>query len=194
MTYISIIPRASLAASDDGHAIHQGVMRAFDLRGPYTRSQLGVLWREEPHERILIRSAVRPTALPEPGRTTPEPDLPGEGSAVGFWLEVSAVARTESAERRLADDEIPGWLAKRLDGALGSVRITELDRGTRKVTPSRGRRPFAIDRTRIAGVADIADRERLRAVLRNGLGRGKAHGAGLLTVLPTELLAALPIG
>ncbi|MGI5175324.1 type I-E CRISPR-associated protein Cas6/Cse3/CasE [Dactylosporangium sp. CA-152071] len=173
----------------DRDQIHKAVMTLFrpDLPGPQDqrRGTAGILYRVEhrPHPRILLQAAT-PLARTDYGiRVT---DLTGlmanlqPGRRVHLRVDINAVRCESRTGRRLAvpDSELQGWLTARLESGLNNVEILDAP-----VTVSRaGNHPLRV--AHIAATATVHDSSALTELINNGVGRGKAYGCGLLTVLP----------
>lgn len=188
MSHIALIPLAALAPGDapDHGDLHKLTMRAFqasDGSEPTNRRENeNILWRLD-GETILLRSDNAPTNLPLGSRTRDDIDFGFEtGDTVAFRVAVNAIARntvgTRRVERTIAAEGIPAWLDGRFGDALHIESINTLDiaRQYRKGAP--------LIVTTVAGIARVGDPDALKAALRHGVGRGKAFGCGLLTVLP----------
>lgn len=82
-------------------------------------------------------------------------------------------------------DDIPGWLATKLDGALGDIQIIAHARDTFESRTGQqecsGTKHRVIVDT-IDAVATVTDPATLDALRREGIGRSKAYGCGLLTI------------
>lgn len=98
---------------------------------------------------------------------------------------------------RVPDADLPAWLARKLDRAvtLGTVALVgdddvERDVPAVKSVPCdirfghRGRREAQLIRNDLYATGTVTDAEHLRRLCRDGVGRAKAYGCGMLTVVP----------
>ena len=115
------------------------------------------------HYRIAANASKRQATFVEQGRPGPVVSLSGE-AAEDWWA-----TRAESHGLRLVNASI-----QRLNPA----------RGTR----SAGDKPIRHGLTRFDGIATIIDAERVRDAIENGIGRGKSHGCGLLSLAPVRAI------
>lgn len=177
---------------DQGH-VHRRVMALFgDLGGDSdARSRGEVLYRAEPEVatgRLLVQSNTPPvvdevrTSALAPLLSSLHTDQP-----VRFRLDanpVRTVNRTgaDGVERtrraQVAAEDLPGWLADRLGAALA---IDDLDDPQVSYRKS-GRAKLVVASFR--GSATVVDPEALNRLIRDGVGRAKAYGCGLLSVVP----------
>lgn len=177
----------------DARWIHRAVMDLFGDLGNTSeaRAAAGVLFRVEPHVdngRVLVQSNVPPvvdgirTRSLEPVRER----LTG-GRHVRFLLAANTVRtinrtgpggsiRTHRA--RVFDDQLDGWLKQRLDGAVDVGPLAPPE--TRKLRQG----PAQLIVTTFRGRGTVADPDRLTQLMSDGVGRAKAYGCGLLSVLP----------
>lgn len=188
MGYVSLLPAEHRF---DFERTHRQVMAIFprDLPGPARERRLtsNILWREE-SAGILVRSDIAPSHLPREGRTAPEPEfaLTG-GEPVSLVLTVDAavhggVTRSDGASRATTrvreTSEVLADLRRRLSPGLQHIAFESA------VTTAWRGRHRAINLVRVSGVATVDEPQSLEALLRRGVGRSKAYGAGLLTVAP----------
>lgn len=169
------------AHADDAHEIHRDVMGMF--HPGHRRDELGVLWRVEKNGNILVRSNVAPVAG---GLCRPEETLSVEpGDGIFFEVTVNPVRRFGKQTRLLADEFIPGWIVEetRLGGSLSDVDIMALKTTRYAGKPGVGARPSVVA-TRIQGMGTVKDISTLTHQVEHGLGRAKAYGCGLMTIVP----------
>ncbi|MCH8611568.1 type I-E CRISPR-associated protein Cas6/Cse3/CasE [Arsenicicoccus dermatophilus] len=189
--------------TDHGES-HRAVMRLFERELPgaaHERRATGqILYRVDHHldgsSTVLVQSRHALETAPPQARATTIPrggwDL-AAGTPVLFRVAVNAVRRRterDDAGRRreslstLAPDEVPEWVSAKVSDALtldevfGHTRRTHHHRRHRDRTPPR----FVVDT--VDGLATVADAAALQQLRLDGVGRGKAYGAGLLTVRP----------
>jgi CRISPR system Cascade subunit CasE len=188
---------------EDAAALHRRVMSLFpDSLGDTPRAAAGVLHRiEQDHAgtRLLIQSALPPSPdrlPPAYGRLsttslTPVIDRLRAAPRVRYRIVANATSKlgTHTTAGRpgqlvpLRGPDAHAWWTRhasqaglRLDAAHATVLPpASIQRGS-------VRTPF--DRTRFDGVATVTDADALTSALAAGIGRGKAYGCGLLTVLP----------
>ncbi|MHB1787098.1 MAG: type I-E CRISPR-associated protein Cas6/Cse3/CasE [Acidimicrobiales bacterium] len=175
----------------DREAVHRAVMTLFAPKLPgdeaARRAMSAILYRVEDDQRnphLLIQSRVAPASNSVSLAST---DLTGlaprliSGTAVRFRLDVNAVRCQSRSRRRLPvpESEIPGWLTNTvMNRGLDAIEAGEL-----KVNVLRTRTtPLRV--ARIDGTATVRDEVALLTLLAEGVGRAKAYGCGLLSVLP----------
>ncbi|MDO5052494.1 MAG: type I-E CRISPR-associated protein Cas6/Cse3/CasE [Pseudoclavibacter sp.] len=166
---------------------HRAVMSLFasvpELQQGNRREELEILWRLEPDGSVLVRSATAPTNLPRSARTRPEADAGiAPGVRVLFRITVNAVRRRDAklGGGTFPVEDVETWLAERLAPGLGELAVFSHDR---EVGMCRKRR-LTVQRDLVDGTALVEDPEALDRLLRHGVGRAKAFGCGLLTVVP----------
>ncbi|MDY3128291.1 MAG: type I-E CRISPR-associated protein Cas6/Cse3/CasE [Corynebacterium sp.] len=183
------------------HRAVMGLFPSFDDANP--RSRANILFRletpatEAPY--FLIQSSIEP-AQDETGEIVTkevETALPEVGSTVVFRIAVNAIRResfTNASGKRSyritpvpADHEetelntISTWLSNKLSPAFAELEITN----HRRNVLSDGRsHSMTVQVDSIDGVATVGDSTALAAALRDGVGREKAYGCGLLTIRP----------
>lgn len=188
--YTHPVLRNRIRRWDDQEQIHRAVMSLFrpDLPGApgEQRAAGSILYRlEDEHPHLLVQSVIPPERADHGIRLTTLDGLLGQlstGHHVRFTADLNAVRCQARTGRRLPvpADELPEWVNIRLAPALREVELLD----TRFVTRSAGRVPLVV--ARVTGVATVADRGSLIEKMRSGVGRGKAYGCGLLTVLPVS--------
>ena len=123
---------------------------------------------------VLIRGPHLPAPHSRPGVSVEA------GERWRFLIDVRTISRPSGREQLVPQSAVPEWIAARLPG----FAIEEL----RASMPRR--RTFEAGRTlpyrTLAGVVRVMDAQRATQVLRNGVGRSKGFGFGML--LLTELL------
>ncbi|WP_261569914.1 type I-E CRISPR-associated protein Cas6/Cse3/CasE [Frankia gtarii] len=191
--------RADLA---DAVALHRRVMTLLpDQIGPDARSLAGALFRLEEKRsgvEILIQTRLAPLVdqLPPGYGQVATRDLTGlldrlhTGLGVHYRLVANPakrLGRTAKHPGKLAalrGDDAETWWTSRADRCgltLRSSTALPLDDIT---GPRRGRAQIRHALTRYDGVAVVTDPDALRTAILDGVGRGKAHGAGLLSIAP----------
>lgn len=179
---------------DDAEWVHKKVMSLFPPVSSSTpRATLGVLYRVEPTVgpgRVLIQSHIEPSTTS--GITKPLPD-PVTRYPTGTLLRgrvtlntVKTVnrdgTRTRSAvganapTARHAEEALISWAATKLPFLTGDITLHRTDH-TRK-----GRTPLVTATFDLVGT--VIDPAGLTDAIRNGVGKARAYGCGLLTVAP----------
>ncbi|MGO4612980.1 type I-E CRISPR-associated protein Cas6/Cse3/CasE [Nocardia sp. 2YAB30] len=205
LTRIHLNTRDRVVARDlsDSVRLHQRLMKLMpDGLGDQPRLQTGMLYRLDQTRtgiQLLVQSnhhpeiADLPTGYGDTATRDLEPMLAtlDTGNTVHYRLTGNTCKRLG----RTADR--PGKLValhgeKAQDWWLSKARSAGLTLTTVTTTPMRtltGRRPEANPRDRIQhavarfdGVATVTDPDLLRQAIRDGIGRGKAHGCGLLSL------------
>lgn len=175
----------------DRKAVHQAIMTLFDPTLPgeagSRRATSGILFRVEdgsarPH--ILIQSRVSPASTNDALVKT---DCSGliprlmEGSSVRFRIEINAVRCQSRSTRRIAvpESEIPEWVANTtLARGLSQIEVRDLE----VMVLRAGQTPLRV--ARIDGTAIIRNQAAVLVLIEQGVGRAKAYGCGLLSVIP----------
>ena len=175
----------------DRGTVHHAVMALFapNLPGNETtkRAEAAILYRVEDDHRsphLLVQSRVAPdidtAGLARTDLTGLTPRLTS-GTIVRFRLDVNAVRSQSRTRHRLPvpELEIPEWLTKTvMNRGLSSIEVGELTVSVLRASNT----PLRI--ARIDGTASIHDGVALLTLLAEGVGRAKAYGCGLLSVLP----------
>ncbi|MEU2032838.1 type I-E CRISPR-associated protein Cas6/Cse3/CasE [Nocardia amamiensis] len=205
LTRIHLDPRLATVRADLANAVrlHQRVMSLMpDDLGDQPRLQTGLLYRidETPTgTHLLIQSRHRPdpTKLP-PGYgdtatrdLTPLLDRLDTGTDVHYRLIGNTTKRAGRTSPRpgklvaLRGPDAEQWWTSRAERCglhLATITATSLNdiRGRPKDTdPKTGIRHAA---TRFDGIATITDPDAVRRAVHEGIGRGKSHGCGLLSL------------
>jgi len=174
---------------NDAEQVHHAVMSLFreNLPGPQQqrRATAGILYRIDQNTgRILLQATVAPIRTDHGIRTT---DLSGlltrltAGTAVRFRLDINAVRCQARTHHRspVPESEFPDWLARRLHPALTAITILDAPITVRRA----GQTPLRI--AHVTATARIGDRDALLQLIHAGVGRARAYGCGLLSVLPS---------
>ena len=202
LTLIELNPRHTRARQEmrRPHDMHRTLMRMFSFEGDdnFARSHAGVLWRVEPGDAptLLVQSRTRPAInrLPDgyaayaPRSKCIDAFLGSlkDGDAIRYRVTVNpAVLVRAQGQNRLKvipAAERTEWWQRR----CSSLGIENLDSpaitGERPRDIRRDGETFKLIVARIDGFGRVSDADTLRSSLRNGTGRAKAWGCGLLTV------------
>lgn len=204
LTRITPSPRSAEARSDLATAgnLHRRLMRLLppeDL-GDSPRQAAGLLFRVDESRSgttVLVQSTRKldPSRLPsgyggvEHRELTPLLDALATGQHVRYRIAASPTKRTgRSTQRGLKEATIPlrgpdaeaWWASRARDNGLEPQTLVAHDRQD-AVDHSRGRR---IRHTAVLfqGVATVTDTAVAREAVYRGIGRGKSHGCGLLSL------------
>ncbi|MGC0314897.1 type I-E CRISPR-associated protein Cas6/Cse3/CasE [Kitasatospora acidiphila] len=191
--------RADLA--NGGYGFHHRTNRLIDAAPDTPTGEARLLWRLDTFNnglRLLIQSHQQPdpTTLPEHyghARTLPLDKhltrlTAGQkvryrlaGNSVRFgYDEITGLPRPNRVPCK--GEEITQWWSRRAPEA-GLDLETTTTYGLPTVTGDDSRKPgFRLVLTRYDGIATITNPDALRTAMLTGIGRGKAFGAGLLTI------------
>jgi CRISPR system Cascade subunit CasE len=186
--------------------LHRRVMSLLpDGLGEHARQEAGVLYRLESSRdgaRLLVQTVIEPEVARLPGgygaTSVGKLDLFLDRLSAGQVVRYRLAANTSLRRPRgwtgpgrpgqvvpLRGATAEQWWHKRAE-RVGLVLRTAL---ARPLPDARGRRDGAPVRhaiTQFDGVAVIRDSSALVAAVRSGIGRGKSHGCGLLSLLPAS--------
>lgn len=182
------LPLAALPTGDHT-AWHRSVMSLFGPLPDPPRASAGVLFRVEPaHRRVLVQSVVPPEpASPLTAAATfKEVALPSptQGQRVAYRAALAAVRRRGRTEERVPAGEVAGWAAALLERRAGLVPLGAAGGHVAAVDERRsGSAQPLLRAVTLCGSAEVADPGLLGAALADGVGRARAYGCGLLTVL-----------
>jgi CRISPR system Cascade subunit CasE len=185
MLYISRLPRPS----GDG-SLHRYVMAGFpDDIGPDPRSQVGALFRVDVRS-ILVQSVEKPKWPKAYGAEVKlefKADLLKAGERYRFRLGLNSVAQSNRGGRcRRYPVPASQWLAAREErlGAAFEVRQVRVQKHHDHVRREHYTRSFPIEVSVVDGYLTVTHADRLAQAMVNGIGREKAYGCGLLSLLP----------
>jgi CRISPR system Cascade subunit CasE len=167
---------------------HQMIMRGFT----YLRSQsktprhdFGVLYRVEPDESLIVQSNVMPDwshCLPVHciQTKTYSPKII-KGSKYYFRLAFNSISRLSNEEIKVESNIDPTlWLNKRQIGGkiqiIESFIVKEHGRSRNHLIP--------INKASVFGTITVTNPELLLHHIRNGIGRSRAYGCGLISLAP----------
>lgn len=204
--------RRDLSGSAQGIRLHQRVLQMFPdgVEGP-ARSAFGVLFRAEETARgpqILLQSHIEPDSsrLPENYGKVETRSLEGllnslhEGAVVNYRCVANPVRKPGATTREVyklppvvalsGNAAVEWWERQSTAAGLAPLHINArpLDavRGTRGSKGPAAKQRIQHSRTQFDGVGRVLDADLLRQKIAAGIGRGKAHGCGLLTLAPTR--------
>lgn len=166
-------------------SVHRLVMAGFpqvDSNSP--RAQLKVLYRVDGRY-ILVQSDLKPdwSQVLAPGQWESKPSRLEikVGRQYLFRATINPVAQNRG--RRRYSVPIETWLENRQLGADLDIRkvnyhtVSDFSRTGRRLT---------MDACDIEGVLTVTDTQVLQACIENGLGRAKAYGCGLISLVPAS--------
>lgn len=162
-------------------SLHRAVMAAFPDGGDNARAEWRILHRLEPDGSVLVQSAVPgvwasilPWSAYQQRTITHEPI---EGQRYLFRMAINPVVTRNGRRIPTTAD---AWLSRRDIGAV--LDIQDIAYATRYDKSSSGHRVITEVAT-VSGGLVVTDVERLTEVLCNGLGRGRAYGCGLVSIV-----------
>jgi len=175
---------------DDGTALHKKVMSLFSGAFPEgsntARHDGNILWRIDGGPRdtgkvLLVQATIPPTAdIPTLAIPNGVPLLEA-GRTIRFRLTVDAVHKFGSKIiSGVPREDLPDWLSTRI--GLTDIELTRSIDMQRRVRRDSG--TFSFIATEVTGIGVITDPLQLQAAMQNGVGRSRAFGCGLLTLLP----------
>ncbi|MYS95614.1 MULTISPECIES: type I-E CRISPR-associated protein Cas6/Cse3/CasE [Streptomyces] len=210
LTRLVLDPRHPAAKADlaDVDSLHKTLMRLVpDHIGPTPRATAGLLFRAEPGTDpvLLVQTAHTPdlTALPTRYGTARTLDLTPllnaltPGRTMRYRITAApTVARSAgnptphpvTGKRRgkithlTGDDAIAWWQRRATAAGLEPVTVSCSPRPFPRTRITRSAPYFTL--TQFDGLARITDTTHLTHALKNGIGRAKSYGAGLLSLAP----------
>lgn len=179
----------------DVHQLHRSVMSMFpEVPGETPRVDLGVLYRLEPGDKavLLVQSSApaerQPAGFTIAGSRPLEPllDALQPGQRVRYRVVANATRSTFERGTRgklkaLTGQDASEWWQRRAAVCglqLGADHTAE----TVGLTGRRGENQVTVIGTRFDGIATVLDADSLRTAVREGIGRAKAYGCGLLSL------------
>jgi CRISPR system Cascade subunit CasE len=182
-------------ARPEGHgSLHRYVMAGFpgDL-GPDPRKQAGALFRVD-GKSILVQSVEKPKwpkAYEAQVKLEFKPSLLKVGERYRFRLGINSVAQS-NRDGRCRRYPVPAvdWLSAREDrlGATFEVRQVRVQKHHDHVRREHYARSFPIEVSVVDGYLTVTHSQRLADAMVNGIGREKAYGCGLLSLLPVAVV------
>lgn len=178
--------RGSSSNLSDMANVHRLVMSLFGkLDATSPRQSGGILFRVEQvrrESRILIQSRIKPKT--DRKVTTIDASIVLDALTVGQLVRLELLAnpvRRDSktgADKPISADEVESWFKAKLAGAVNLTNVINLELGTLRC----GRQTIATGL--LDASAEVVDRDRLRSLVTEGVGRRKSHGCGLLSIMP----------
>ena len=210
LSMLTLNPKSQKCRNDmrNLQSMHRRIMGLFpQTPSAQARQEFGVLWRVEPTESptlllqssptLLLQSSVEPDfrSLPDRYASYEHKNIDNHlasfrnGQIVNYRVMLNPV-RSSRAGGRNSQTPIPfsehqRWWEDRSERiGLVSVDAPALIGQPAKHLHRNGADPsLPIYSTRVDGIAEIADADSLRHAIESGVGRAKAWGCGLLTVV-----------
>lgn len=181
---------------DDPEMCHRQIMRLFNTRlvgNPRERREKsGILYRVDVVDGlpiVTVQSWVAPELLPAGARMMEVPKSAWTietGAQVVFRVAVNPIKRSGKnsghRERLAKDDELVEWIESRLGATVSDLNILSHLRdvvGQRTKQDGSKGRILTVDTFDCSAV--VSDSAQFEALRRNGVGRSKSYGCGLLT-------------
>lgn len=83
-------------------------------------------------------------------------------------------------------DQVRGWFAQR-EGSQGFRFVAEPTIGSSEDHKAwKGKMPITISGTEVEGYIEVTDKEKFLASVRNGIGKSKSFGYGMMRILPVR--------
>jgi CRISPR system Cascade subunit CasE len=164
-----------------------------DDLGPDPRSQVGALFRVDGGS-ILVQSVEKPKwpkAYEAQVKLEFRHNLLNVGERYRFRLGLNSVAQS-NRDGRCRRYPVPAaeWLAAREErlGATFEVRQVRVQKHHDHVRREHYTRSFPVEVSVIDGYLTVTHSQRLADAMVNGIGREKAYGCGLLSLLPVAVV------
>ncbi|HEY9814404.1 MAG TPA: type I-E CRISPR-associated protein Cas6/Cse3/CasE [Candidatus Obscuribacterales bacterium] len=182
----------------DAHKLHQRIMQAFpdDLESDRPRQDLHILFRQEPDSNVvLVQSAIAPNWSILPSGYLQEHhqkewqldiDQCSSGRILQFRLRANPSKRDNQTRKTIGlfhEADQVAWLQRqaercgfRLHGidVIPSPNVFGIKKG--------GKAPIRITTALYQGVLEVVEPELFLNAVRQGIGRGKSYGCGLLSI------------
>jgi len=177
-THFTFLPIDLVDDPSDADAVHKQTMALFagaDLPGDEGMKRAGanILWRWE-RDGVIVSSDIEATDVPDGAQTwarDAELSFPA-GSHIRFVATVDAVTRVRGKVRPVGD--VTAWFADKVRAAF---EVTSYQ----FVASSFARRRDArLEQVTVAGIGVVTDPAELARLTREGIGRSKAFGCGML--------------
>lgn len=166
-------------------ACHRAVMAGFPTtNNPSARAEFAALFRVDGNYTI-VQSSIAPDysrVLPLDMVQTKVFDIsPQNGTGHVFRLAINSIKRQSRTGRDIPIDPHE-WIAARDFGAEFDIRSAVHS----PVTELSGDRRVLVNRWDLSGLLTVKNAEILAAAMSSGIGRGRAWGCGLLSIVPTH--------
>lgn len=165
-------------------SLHRLVMRGFP--DGKDRAECAALYRVEPDGAVLVQSAVRPdwsAVLPAGAVQTRQFEItPADGI---FRIAINPIA---VRQRRRIPVSAADWLTARAERLGARFDIKSVDYATvHDYSVQSGRQHhITTEVATVTGLIQVVDADALAAAMRSGIGRARAYGCGLLSIVPTH--------
>lgn len=194
-TEVDVAVPSALAAIGDRQAVHRAVAGSLPPLREQDTSAGRTLWRIQSGNglHLITVSPARPDPAALRNRfggqsTTKEYDLSpylAAGARFRFDVEANPAVTKRSADGGRTTRRAPAGVRARLDwlgaqGARNGFRVDDVEVSSDIVKIERGDGVSSLVLVRFQGVLTVTDPEAMSRVLVNGIGRGKAFGAGLV--------------
>lgn len=177
--HLTLLPAGIIDDLADADAIHKQTMALFDPHLPgdtgARRSAANILWRRA-NGGVLVSSDVPATVLPDGAEAIVRVQEYHAGERVSFVATIDATIRVRG--REFPAEDVDGWFQRKTRGALEDITFQAV-----RVTAAR-RRGHSLDQITVAGLATVVNETTLDGLLREGVGRSKTFGCGMLSVGP----------
>jgi CRISPR system Cascade subunit CasE len=151
---------------------------------PSARAEFAALFRVD-GDYTIVQSSIAPDysrVLPLDMVQTKSFEIaPINGVEYVFRLAINSIKRQSRTGRDIAIDP-HDWIAARNFGAEFDIRSATHS----PVTELSGDRRVSVNRWDLSGTLTVANAEMLTAAMSSGIGRGRAWGCGLLSIVPTH--------
>ena len=186
--------RDAIRDLSDCHELHRTIMRAFpDSDDGAARQQHGVLFRVDGDPpQVLVQSTARPNwgwhergyaTVRGPKRMPLDTSTVTSGTSFRFRLVANPVTRHDGKRTPIVGEDAQlAWLERQGDRHGFRVRTATVARHSDVVGGGRRDNRIVHRCARFDGRLDVTDADTFVAAVKAGIGPGKAHGLGLLTL------------
>jgi CRISPR system Cascade subunit CasE len=160
---------------------HRLVMKGFPFAEANSRQLYNVLFRDEPEGFAIVQSAVKPDwghCLPSENYQVKEfePVAIELGRRYRIRVAFAPIKQKDRRERRISPEE---WLERHPLG--GDLEIDRIHESTG--TDWSGDNVISVNRAVVDGYLTVVDPAKVEYLLVNGVGRKKAYGCGLMSLI-----------
>lgn len=143
-------------------------------------------WSFQEGDTVAFRVAVNPIARSTQyfSDATKRQQIDRDGSAKPSKKAIraeGATPHTKQIATTVKPEDLPGWLAAKIGSAIADIQVVNHYRDVTTSGPQR------LVTDTIDAIATVQDAEALDRIRREGIGRAKAYGCGLLTLRRTSL-------